>query len=212
MPCLSVLTILCVRVYSRAGPHAQEYPDGALLSHYSSERGSGTIQHRFPCIYISIVGYGIQAGKQNGHPSTTRQYVVWCLEVPSVGRRHRRDSRRTMGRVQHGRRMGSKLADAADEGDAGASSSRREEAVFRIEVQAPDDPESFKLSTQMVSSEYATRYLERLGIKPSKATLELVHKSVPLSDSCMKTTLRVRSLQPRLSVPLMHYSLTGTGA
>lgn len=92
--------------------------------------------------------------------------------------------------------MGSRLLDAADEGDGGAprSSAKREETVFRVQVQAPDDPESFKLSTQMVSGEYATRYLERLGVKPSKSTLELVHKSVPLSDSCMKTTLRVRSL------------------
>jgi hypothetical protein len=45
---------------------------------------------------------------------------------------------------------------------------------------------------QMVASEYATRYLEQIGVKPSKGTLDMVHKNIPLSPECVKTTLRVR--------------------
>ena len=43
----------------------------------------------------------------------------------------------------------------------------------------------------MLSSEYAAKYLEAIGVKPSKSTVELVHKNVPLTDSCIKTTFRV---------------------
>lgn len=46
---------------------------------------------------------------------------------------------------------------------------------------------------QVVSSEYATRYLEQIGVKPSKATLDMVHKNISLTDNCVKTTFRVRT-------------------
>lgn len=46
---------------------------------------------------------------------------------------------------------------------------------------------------QLVSREFATRYLEQVGVRPSKATLDLVNRNVPLSEAHIKTTLRVRA-------------------
>ena len=69
--------------------------------------------------------------------------------------------------------------------------SMKRQNVFSVPLKAPDDPADFLVSTKHVSGEFATRYLERLGVKPSKSTLDMVHKSVPLTDSCIKTTLRV---------------------
>jgi len=45
---------------------------------------------------------------------------------------------------------------------------------------------------QILESEYGTRYLEGLGVAPSRATLDLVHKNVPLSQKCVNTTLRAK--------------------
>ncbi len=46
---------------------------------------------------------------------------------------------------------------------------------------------------QALNKEYATRYLEHLGIAPAKATLDLVQRNVPLTEQCITTTLRVRT-------------------
>lgn len=56
-------------------------------------------------------------------------------------------------------------------------------------------------STQMVGSEYATRYLEQIGVAPSRAALEMVQKNIPLSHKNIKTTFRVRR-------PGLHASLS----
>ncbi len=48
-------------------------------------------------------------------------------------------------------------------------------------------------TAQTVAKEYATRYLEQLGIAPSKSTLDLVHRHVPLTEKNIATTLRVRA-------------------
>jgi len=72
---------------------------------------------------------------------------------------------------------------------------RDNETVFRIEIRPPNDCVSnrpFRVSPQQVQGEYATRYLEKLGVKPSKTTLDIVQRSVPLSTNCIKHTLRVR--------------------
>lgn len=44
---------------------------------------------------------------------------------------------------------------------------------------------------QTVAGEFATRYLESLGVSPSRQTLELVHTCIPLTDKNVTTTLRV---------------------
>jgi hypothetical protein len=45
---------------------------------------------------------------------------------------------------------------------------------------------------QTLASEYATRYLEQIGVKPSKQAMDLVHKSIPLTHENIKTTLRAK--------------------
>lgn len=45
---------------------------------------------------------------------------------------------------------------------------------------------------QCVASEYATRYLEQLGVRASKSALDLVNQHIPLTEKCIKTTIRVR--------------------
>jgi len=45
---------------------------------------------------------------------------------------------------------------------------------------------------QVVESEYSTRYLEQLGVSPSRQTLDLVHRNVPLSKKYVKTTMRAQ--------------------
>lgn len=46
------------------------------------------------------------------------------------------------------------------------------------------------MHTQLVANEYATRYLESIGVKPNRATMDLVQQNVPLTKDCIKTTLR----------------------
>lgn len=43
----------------------------------------------------------------------------------------------------------------------------------------------------MLENECGTRYLEALGVRPCRATLEMVSKNMPLTESCVKVTLRV---------------------
>ncbi|GFH15153.1 uncharacterized protein HaLaN_11328 [Haematococcus lacustris] len=81
---------------------------------------------------------------------------------------------------------------AADSVDDTTESPQR--AIFKLQLRS-QDPE-FKPSLQIVAGEYATRYLEQLGVDPSKQTLDLVHAHVPLTDKCITTTLRVRMLPP----------------
>ena len=45
---------------------------------------------------------------------------------------------------------------------------------------------------QVISNEYGQRYLEQLGVRPNKSTLDLVQKNIPLTKRSIKTTLRVR--------------------
>mmetsp|Transcript_26128 Transcript_26128/g.77511 ORF Transcript_26128/g.77511 Transcript_26128/m.77511 type:complete len:282 (-) Transcript_26128:962-1807(-) len=65
-----------------------------------------------------------------------------------------------------------------------------EERSFRLALKAPEDAESFRVPPQLLEREYATRYLEGIGVKPNRLTMDMVHKHVPLSDACVKTTLR----------------------
>lgn len=48
------------------------------------------------------------------------------------------------------------------------------------------------LLLQIMASEYATRYLEQLGVSPSRFTMDLVHRHVPLTNSCIVTTFRAK--------------------
>lgn len=48
-----------------------------------------------------------------------------------------------------------------------------------------------QISEQAVATEYATKYLERIGAQPNKAVLSLVKKNAPLTEVCVKTNLKV---------------------
>ncbi|EFJ51941.1 hypothetical protein VOLCADRAFT_86956 [Volvox carteri f. nagariensis] len=70
--------------------------------------------------------------------------------------------------------------------------STEQPVVFKLQLRPLEDPESFKPSVQLVSREFATRYLESVGVRPSKATMDLVNRNVPLTESNIKTTLRAK--------------------
>ncbi|KAG2448368.1 hypothetical protein HYH02_006950 [Chlamydomonas schloesseri] len=81
--------------------------------------------------------------------------------------------------------------------------------VFRLQLRPVEDPESFKPSVQLVSREFATRYLEQVGVRPSKATLDLVNRNVPLSEVHIKTTLRAKGHvedELHITVPPVNHS------
>jgi len=68
---------------------------------------------------------------------------------------------------------------------------KHSDMVYRLKLKPPDDP-NFSPSVQILESEYGSRYLEGLGVAPSRSTLDLVHKNVPLSQKCVNTTLRAK--------------------
>ncbi|GIL73101.1 hypothetical protein Vretimale_4712 [Volvox reticuliferus] len=70
--------------------------------------------------------------------------------------------------------------------------STEQPTVFKLQLRPLEDPESFKPSVQLVSREFATRYLESVGVRPSKATMDLVNRNVPLTEAHIKTTLRAK--------------------
>eukprot|EP00198_Chlamydomonas_reinhardtii_P013603 XP_001702940.1 predicted protein [Chlamydomonas reinhardtii] len=81
--------------------------------------------------------------------------------------------------------------------------------VFRLQLRPVEDPEGFKPSVQLVSREFATRYLEQVGVRPSKATLDLVNRNVPLSEAHIKTTLRAKGHvedELHITVPPVNHS------
>ncbi|MEW5300374.1 MAG: hypothetical protein WDW36_003310 [Sanguina aurantia] len=56
----------------------------------------------------------------------------------------------------------------------------------------------------MLENECGTRYLEALGVRPCKATLDMVSKNMPLTEACVKVTLRSKGHvvdELRLSMP-----------
>lgn len=66
------------------------------------------------------------------------------------------------------------------------------ETVLRLNLSPPEDPEDLHLSISVVSGEFATRYLEQIGVKPSNLTMDFVHKSIPLTADCVRATLRAK--------------------
>ncbi len=71
--------------------------------------------------------------------------------------------------------------------------SHHEPITFKLQVRVGDD--ELRLSTATVQSEYATKYLESIGVKPCSKTMDFVHKHIPLTDACVKTTLRVSDMR-----------------
>lgn len=56
---------------------------------------------------------------------------------------------------------------------------------------------------EVVGSEYVTKYLERIGAKPTRANAELVRKHLPLSDDNVKASFKARgALSDELTVTL----------
>ncbi|KXZ56791.1 hypothetical protein GPECTOR_1g712 [Gonium pectorale] len=76
--------------------------------------------------------------------------------------------------------------------DAASTQFNEQSNIFKLQLRPLEDPESFKPSAQLVSCEFATRYLESVGVRPSKATMDLVHRNMPLTESHIKTTLRAK--------------------
>ncbi|GFR41013.1 hypothetical protein Agub_g1680 [Astrephomene gubernaculifera] len=76
--------------------------------------------------------------------------------------------------------------------DVPGSQSTEQPTVFKLQLRPLEEPESFKPTVQLVSREFATRYLESVGVRPSKATMELVNRNVPLTEAHIKTTLRAK--------------------
>jgi hypothetical protein len=93
-----------------------------------------------------------------------------------------------MNAPKHGRRA-AKIAN--EEGFEPVPLPHSNDTVFKLEVRVNQDTKSLKLLPQLLSNEYSTRYLEKIGVRPTKTTIEMVNKNVPLSESCIKTTLRV---------------------
>ncbi len=52
-------------------------------------------------------------------------------------------------------------------------------------------------ATQLVAREFANRYLESVGVRPSRATLDLVHRNVALGEEHIRATLRVGPCGPQ---------------
>lgn len=52
-------------------------------------------------------------------------------------------------------------------------------------------PTATAAAMQLVAREFANRYLESVGVRPSRATLDLVHRNVALGEEHIRATLRV---------------------
>ncbi|GLC44424.1 hypothetical protein PLESTB_000471400 [Pleodorina starrii] len=76
--------------------------------------------------------------------------------------------------------------------DVTSSQATEQPQVFKLQLRPLEEPDTFKPSVQLVSREFATRYLESVGVRPSKATMDLVNRNVPLTESHIKTTLRAK--------------------
>eukprot|EP00798_Chlamydomonas_sp_ICE-L_P007157 gene7157-266_t len=84
------------------------------------------------------------------------------------------------------------------------SSHANNDNVFILGLKPPDE-KNFHPSVEVVQSEYAHRFLEQLGVKPTNKTLEMVHKSVPLTDKCLKANLRAKGhVEDELHITVPH--------
>ncbi|GMH38287.1 hypothetical protein BSKO_06171 [Bryopsis sp. KO-2023] len=91
-----------------------------------------------------------------------------------------------------GARGGGRRGTKSDSYDDGLRHSQNRQTVFRVPLRAvanPDDIKSFDFH-QILSNEYATKYLETLGATPNKSTVAIVKKNVPLAESCIRKHLK----------------------
>ncbi|GAX77458.1 hypothetical protein CEUSTIGMA_g4902.t1 [Chlamydomonas eustigma] len=108
---------------------------------------------------------------------------------------------------KHGRRA-AKIANEA--GFEPVPLPHSNDTVFKLEVRVNQDTKILKLPPQLLSNEYSTRYLEKIGVKPTKSTMEMVNKNIALTESCIKTTLRSKGHiqdQVLLTVPAVQHSI-----